>query len=250
MNNTDKQWEKYGDQDPYFGVLSSDKYRINNLDNQAYLDFFQSGDDYLKVILHNIQKYLDPSFKPRKSLDFGCGVGRILIPLANTSLEVVGLDISASMLAEAQKNCELNHLQNIELIKSDDDFSGIVGKKFNFMHSFIVFQHISPKRGEKILKNMLNHLESSGVGVLHFTYHREASTVEKVKEWVNRYIPFGHNFINLIKGKAFNYPFMQMNRYDLNRLFFILQKRHIHHVYIEMSNHGGYMGVILYFQMI
>jgi ubiquinone/menaquinone biosynthesis C-methylase UbiE len=250
MKNSDKQWEKYGSKDPYFGVLSSDKYRINNLNNDAYLDFFKSGDEDLKIIISNIKKYLDASFEPRQSLDFGCGVGRILIPLAKNSLHVVGLDISESMLAEAQRNCELNHLQNIELIKSDDEFSGIAEKKFNFMHSFIVFQHISPKRGEKILQNMLNHLESHGVGVLHFTYYREASPLEKFKEWVNRYIPFVHNLKNLFKGKAFDYPLMQMNQYDLNRLFLILQKRNIHKIYIEMSNHGGYMGVILYFQMI
>lgn len=250
LNNTDKAWKKYGELDPYFGVLSSEQYHIHNLNDDSYIEFFQSGINYFQSIILKVQKHLDTNFKPRYALDFGCGVGRILIPLAKSSIHVVGLDVSESMLAEARKNCQLNSLQNVELIKSDDSLSAIAERKFNFIHSFIVFQHISPKRGEKIMAKMIGHLESHGVGVLHFTYYREASIWQKILEWIKQYIPFAHNLINLIKGKAFNYPLMQMYRYNLNTLFFILQKSNIHNVYVEMSDHGGYMGVILYFQNI
>lgn len=250
VENTDEAWEKYGQLDPYFGVVSSDKYRINNLNEASYTEFFQSGLHDFNSVIAKVQKHLDTNFQPRYALDFGCGVGRVLIPLAKSSIHVVGLDVSESMLTEARKNCELNYLQNVELIKSDDSLSGITGRKFNFIHSFIVFQHISPTRGEAIMAKMIEHLETYGVGVLHFTYYREASTWQKTREWIKQYIPFVHNLMNLMKGKVFNYPFMQMNQYNLNRLFFILQKSNIHNVYVEMSDHGGYMGVILYFQIL
>ena len=37
---TDKDWEKWGASDPYFGVISNDKYRRNNLTNDSREDFF------------------------------------------------------------------------------------------------------------------------------------------------------------------------------------------------------------------
>ena len=73
-------------------------------------------------ILSNIHKHLDPGFQPINALDFGCGVGRLVIPLAKISTSAVGIDVSESMLAEARKNCELNSVHNIDLVKSDDAF--------------------------------------------------------------------------------------------------------------------------------
>ncbi|MBD2437587.1 class I SAM-dependent methyltransferase [Nostoc sp. FACHB-110] len=250
VENTDKAWNRYGELDPYFGVLSSDKYQSKNLNEDSYREFFQSGINDFNSVIATVQKHIDPHFQPRYALEFGCGVGRILIPLAKSSIHVVGLDVSESMLAEARKNCQLNKLQNVELLKSDDSLTAIAGRKFNFIYSFIVFQHISPRRGEAIMANIIKHLESNGVGVLHFTYHQEVSKLQKTREWIKKYIPFAHNLINLIKCKDFNYPLMLMNQYDLNRLFLRLHKSNIHNIYVEMSNHGGHLGVILYFQLI
>ncbi|HKJ31811.1 MAG TPA: class I SAM-dependent methyltransferase [Balneolales bacterium] len=98
-------------------------------------------------ILKKIRKYVDPHFSINRALDFGCGVGRLLIPLSVYSSHVTGVDVSESMLDEARKNCEARQITNVDFIKSDDDLS-LLNRKFNFIHSYIVFQHIPAKRGE------------------------------------------------------------------------------------------------------
>ena len=37
--NTDIEWEKWGKQDPYFSVLTHDKFRNRNLTDKEKLDF-------------------------------------------------------------------------------------------------------------------------------------------------------------------------------------------------------------------
>jgi 2-polyprenyl-3-methyl-5-hydroxy-6-metoxy-1,4-benzoquinol methylase len=42
-------------------------------------------------------------FTPRSVLDAGCGTGRVAIELARHDIEVVGVDVDASMIAEARR---------------------------------------------------------------------------------------------------------------------------------------------------
>ena len=68
---TDKDWDKWGATDPYFGVLSADEYRSDNLDEQMRTKFFRSGSDYVGNVMSEIRSHLDASFQPKASLDFG-----------------------------------------------------------------------------------------------------------------------------------------------------------------------------------
>jgi SAM-dependent methyltransferase len=43
------------------------------------------------------------SFQPATVLDAGCGTGRVAIELAGHGIDVVGVDVDASMLAEARR---------------------------------------------------------------------------------------------------------------------------------------------------
>ena len=236
-SNTDKEWEKFGKDDPYFGVFAPDYFRRINLTDENKEEFFKSGVNYIDAVLEKIRQHIDQAFTIKKALDFGCGVGRLVIPLANVAKEVTGVDVSDSMLNEAKKNCEARLIKNVVFVKSDDSLSLLNGK-YDFIHSFIVFQHIPVTRGEQIFKNLLAHLESDGVCVVHFTYARNY-TIKKLVPFVKKYIPFSSNLINLIMGRKFFAPQMQMNCYDVNRLFLTIQKANVFECYTEFTNHGG-----------
>ena len=49
------------------------------------------------------------------ALDFGCGVGRLVLPLARRYRTVVGIDISDAYIAEAVRNRDKHGLTNISL---------------------------------------------------------------------------------------------------------------------------------------
>lgn len=244
--DTDKEWEKFGKEDPYFGVITHDKFRKSNLTDAVKAEFFESGYRYIDEVLETIRNHIDPNFTIKRALDFGCGVGRLVIPLAKVAQEVTGIDVSEAMLAEAQKNCEASSLHNVTLIKSDDSLSQLNGS-YNFIHSFIVFQHISPDRGEQIFDNLIAHLESEGICVVHFTYGRTYRP-SRLLTFVQKYIPLSTNLINLKNGRKFSAPQMQMNTYNLNRLFLIIQRVNVSNCYMTFTDHGGELGVVIYFK--
>jgi len=245
--NTDRQWEIFGKIDPYFSVLTQDKYRKSNLTEENREDFFTSGHDYIDNVLNIVRKHIDTTYSPKKAIDFGCGVGRLVIPLARIAEKVVGMDVSESMLDEARANCKTRSLKNVEFLKSDDRLSLLKGK-YDFIHSFIVFQHIPVKRGEHIFENIFEHLEDEGICVLHFTYAESHQIKNFMRILIIKYIPLARKIINLVKGRGFFYPVIQMNTYNLNKLFFLLQGKNVRNIYAEYTDHGGYLGIILFFK--
>jgi 2-polyprenyl-3-methyl-5-hydroxy-6-metoxy-1,4-benzoquinol methylase len=245
MRSSDKAWQYWGEKDPYFGVLTSEQFRKENLTNEAKKEFFSSGELHINSILDSINKHLDPNFSLQNAIDFGCGTGRLIIPLAKRCKEVVGIDISEQMLHEANKNCELESLNNAKFIISTDNLTNLEGK-YNFIHSFIVFQHIPVFRGEKIIQTLVNHLSPSGVGVFHVTYDRKASKFRKIVNWLRVHLPFFNNIVNLVQGNKLNEPIMQMNQYSLSQLFSIFQTHGVKKIFTEFTEQEGYYGAIIY----
>lgn len=240
-------WEKYGEDDPYFGVLNTPAFKGGELGDAARASFFQSGEEHLDAVCRDVHEHLGMDCSFERGLDFGCGVGRLLIPLARRCSRVVGIDVSHRMLAEAQRNCAAAGVSNAEFVRSDGDWPRVEGT-FDFVHSFIVFQHIPVRRGEVLLTGMLERLRTGGVGVLHFTYHRRAHWLRRAVHSLRKTVPLANQVVNLVQGNPASYPMMQMNEYDLNRLFVILHDVGCDRMFVRHTNHGGHLGVILFFR--
>jgi SAM-dependent methyltransferase len=245
FENTDKDWEKFGKDDPYFGVITSDEFSGNKFSDEKLKKFMSSGEEYINNVCSNVKKYLDVGFKPMTSLDFGCGVGRLLIPISKISDKAVGIDVSTSMLSEAKKNLAKYNVSNAEVILSYN-CDEIVANSFDFIHSFIVFQHIPVKRGFEIYTKLLGSLKSNGVGVLHFTFFNP--TLHGIRGILNKYIPFIRIVKNVIKGRKLNAPDMQMNEYDVNSLISVLYRQGVKNLYLEFTKHDEILGIIIYFK--
>ena len=248
LNNTDKQWESWGKKDPYRGVLTQEKFRKENINSKTLNEFFESGGQHIEYIFRDVRKHLDENFIPKRALDFGCGVGRLVIPLSQLCEEVIGIDISDSMLAKAKEECEKRGIKNFQLLKSDDDLSLLNGK-FDFIHSCIVFQHIPFKRGEKILIKLLDYLEEEGVGVLQFVYYDKKPLSLRISRWIKTNIPFFYVFKRILKRENFSSPPpVEMHCYDLNRLFLALHKKGFNKIYSRLNEESNYRGIILCFK--
>lgn len=246
--NTDIEWEKWGKQNPYFAVLTDKKFRNNNLTDDLKSEFFESGKNHITHVLKVCRDRLDHDFSPKRALDFGCGTGRLVIPLAGIADHVVGLDVSDSMLKEAQKNCEDYSVENVSLLKSDDDLSALDGR-FDFIHSYIVLQHVPVVRGRRIFMNLLNHLEEKGICVIHFTYARIIYSENYGAPPRGRWQLF--KIMKQLLRRAFfsKYlePEMQMNLYNVNELLFLMQKAGIRDFHVEFKDDRGQLGIVLYF---
>lgn len=167
--DTDRDWQKISQENPYWGVLSVDQYLGRDIDDQALAQFFDTGKLFIGNVIGLIRAHIYPNFSIQRSLDFGCGVGRLLIPLASHSVEAVGVDVADGMLAICQKHLDNFSVTNCQLVKGDDDLSSITGT-FDFINSYIVLQHIPPERGYKILSNLLSKLRVGGCASIQITY--------------------------------------------------------------------------------
>jgi len=133
--SSDKQWERFGRRCPSFGVYSDDRLREGRVDEKDLEDFFRSGEEWVSTVFETIEAHLLRPFRPGSSLDFGCGVGRIVIPLSARSGEVYGVDVSPPMLEEARKNLLARSIGNVRLLESDDGLTRLGERKFDFVHS-------------------------------------------------------------------------------------------------------------------
>jgi SAM-dependent methyltransferase len=251
--STDVEWEKWGARDPYFGVITCERFRNRNLTNEAKVEFFESGRNHINQVLETCRHHLDQNFSPKRALDFGCGVGRLVLPLAELAEYVMGVDVSRSMLAEAEKNCKEQSLKNVSLLKSDDTLSLLEGHYFDFIHSFIVFQHLNTTRGMRIFEKLLEHLEDGGICAIQFTYSKALFR----KSYGPAFLKLRDSWRKLKRlGKKVLLPFgvpsedpeMQLNPYNLNKLLLLLQTAGIRNSYMEFTDHGGELGIFLYFQ--
>jgi 2-polyprenyl-3-methyl-5-hydroxy-6-metoxy-1,4-benzoquinol methylase len=247
--STDRTWEHYGRDDPYFGVLSHDQYRRANLSPEALREFFDSGAAYVENVLRSCQRYLGEDLPRAKALDFGCGVGRLTLPLARRFEQVVGIDVSAAMLAESERNAGMLSVGNVSFHRSLADIADARGT-FSFVNSYIVLQHVSPARGVRYVSTMLQLLSSDGFGAIHATYGREKDRrnggVRTLRARAIRHItePL-RDWVGQLRGRP---PRMQMNSYPLNQLMFMLQDAGAREVHAQFTNHGGHLGTVLLFR--
>lgn len=250
---SDKTWKFYGKKAPYFGVFGQEMYLNDNLNDEILNNFFSSGAVYIEELFKTIHNKIDAEFRPINILDYGCGPGRMIIPFSKYADEVTGIDISREVLDEAQKNCNDRNISNVMFVVSDDDLNQVRGEKYDLVHSFIVLQHLNIKRGEKLIRSLVNHINTNGIGVLHLTYYdnyRERTIVN----YFRFRVPYLSKLTRLIRcgfnNKRFrNLPQMQMNNYNLNKIFALLQKSNVSEVLTTFTNHHSYWGVVIYFKI-
>jgi SAM-dependent methyltransferase len=245
MRNTDKAWEKWGEVAPYYGVLTSEEYRTDCLDADLKAKFFDTGRQHVDHVFTTIRKYVTSGFSPSRALDFGCGTGRVLIPIAESCEEAVGIDVSKSMLSECLTNCEAAGLKNVTLSKSDDLLPVLSGQ-YDLIHSFIVFQHIRRSRGEKMIPMLLKHLSDKGIAVLHFVYKWDANMFQRLAYLLRHHVPFMHPVMKLLRHQRICEPKMEMNVYDMNRLLSIFSDSGVQPIHAELVRHGTHNGVVFY----
>jgi len=261
--STDVEWEKWGSRDPYFSVLTHEKFRAGAITPEARDEFFALGRMHVDHVMQRCRALLDPAFAPQRVLDFGCGVGRVLLPFAGMASEVVGVDISPSMLAEARRNCDREGHSNVELLPSDDALSAVVGD-FDLVHTCIVIQHIEIGRGLQLFQELVRRVRPGGIGALHVTFawdHHAANLGVPPPPEPPPHLPLlarlRATVHDWIRGRPAAAPApppdadpeMQMNFYNLSQLMFVLQQAGVAMAHTEFTDHGGAIGAFMFFKM-
>lgn len=106
--------------------------------------FFASGRTETDAFLAHCG--IEPA-KDRTVLEIGCGIGRMTARLAELYGQVIGLDISATMLERAR--IVLRDAPNVRLVHGNGkDLAGIADASVDAVFSYIVLQHIPTADGQ------------------------------------------------------------------------------------------------------
>lgn len=246
-NDSDRDWEKLGATDPYWAVLTDENFHRAALTPENIAQFFASGEQDVARVFAAVETCIAPDFKPPRALDFGCGVGRLVIPMAKRCAQVVGVDVSTAMLGEARQNADRAGVTNVNFVQGDDELSRVRGR-FDFVHSYIVLQHIPVARGEAITRALVGLLEPGGVGALHYTYATGLSTRSRFLLWARMHVPLANPALNVLLRRAPSHPVMQLNEYSVGRLLGILHDAGCTDVHVLLTDHQGNRGAMLLFR--
>jgi SAM-dependent methyltransferase len=211
MLSTDKAWEKFGRQAPYFGVLADEKFAADRI-HESRDEFFASGRSFVGQVLERFERHFG-NLPRGRALDHGCGVGRLTFPLAAEFGSVVGLDVSPSMLAEAEANVREFEATNVQFALADDELSKADGE-FDFVNSYITLQHIPVRRGLTILSRLTDKVRPGGGFHIHLSIRTDRRR-SRALWWASHHIPGVKIWQNVMAGRAWNAPAMQMNNYPL-----------------------------------
>jgi 2-polyprenyl-3-methyl-5-hydroxy-6-metoxy-1,4-benzoquinol methylase len=206
----DKQWDSFGRLDPFYGVWTADEFRRGNLTTEAIERFYASGEAHVERLLSELD------VRSHTALDFGCGTGRVLIPLARRFEHVVGVDVSPAMLAECRRACAERGVANVTLAGEVPD------GRFDLVHSVMVLQHVPVRAGYRHVERLVAAVAPDGAIVLQLTLRARPPT--RLISWLTN-APILSNLANVLHGRPWGYPSMQMNGYRLERVLGLLARR-------------------------
>jgi cyclopropane fatty-acyl-phospholipid synthase-like methyltransferase len=237
MLRTDNAWEKFGRQNPYYGVLADEKFASSSIDANRE-EFFATGRRAVAQMLNRYERHFG-SLPRDRVLDHGCGVGRLTLPLAKQFASVVALDVSRSMLAEARGNAARFGSTNVLFALADDALSNAPGT-FDFVNSYMVLQHIRVRRGLRILSRLLDKVSSGGGFHVHVSMRTDPAR-SRALWWASHHIPGVKIWQNVICGRPWNAPAMQMNNYPLNRIALLLATHGITEFCVFTEQHAQFL---------
>lgn len=243
------RWEALAATQPYWTVLVDERYRAERMGEEDRRAFFDSGAREMSRTLATIRSHLAPHFRARSALDYGCGVGRLTIPIARESDRVLGVDVSQRMVDTALRNSQSAGVTNVDFMQSERflDAADAVFS-FDFVHSYIVFQHIPVREGMRITEVMLRRLAPGGVGALHYNVGRHTSVLQRAVNAARSGIPGVNAVVNILRGRPMAEPMVPVFDYDLRALLRLLERHGCQAPIVKHMQHGRFSGAMLIFR--
>ena len=152
--NTEPAWEQFAQEDPLWYIDMA-----HNGDPER---FWRKGRESAEHLLDRAEPYLAGE---ETVIDIGCGVGRLLLPMASHFRHLVGVDIAPTMLERLQANASERGV-TVDTYLPDglwDEHDA------DLLYSKIVFRHIDERSViQDYIRRISAALKPSGVAVLDF----------------------------------------------------------------------------------
>lgn len=156
-----QRWEDFAQEDAEFYIYSVD---VDYSTPEGKRFFFESGQEDAEKILTECKDLLRAN---GSAIEIGCGVGRLAIAMAKRFDNVVGVDVSPTMIEKFSKNADQLDVVNVSgfLDTQEWDKPGSA----DLIYSYIVFQHIEDEAViEEYLPRISRALKAEGLSLLQF----------------------------------------------------------------------------------
>lgn len=223
-------WERIAAKEAFFGVVTADKYRASELTPERIAEFYATGEGDIADILATFQRVFAAAPSNGRALDIGCGVGRLARAIRKHARDVVGYDVSDSMLALAREHAG----------EGVDYTTTLPGGAFDWINSYVVFQHIPPAEGLALLKRALALLAPGGFVSIQLTAWRTAHLEPKGP------LRQAKRAAHLALARAGARPaeaLIQMHDYALTDVIRAFVEAGVTQQHLVHTDHGGHHGV-------
>ena len=207
--SSDAVWRAYGEEDPYYGVLTLEAYRKGSIAANREA-FFATGEAAVAEVLARVEAAIGPVGRGH-ALDFGAGVGRLSLPLAARFAAVTSIDVSPGMLRELGRNAAA---RAIATIIPRGDIDGVPAT-VDFALSLIVLQHIAPARGLATMLAIWDRLAPGGAMALEVPIASSRSAAWHRLRRIRDRVPYAQTLWNRLRGRPAHDGGMEMNLYSL-----------------------------------
>lgn len=160
-------WESFAKEAAEYYILTvDDSIDYSTKEGQEY--FFSSGRDDCADLLEHVRPHLPGT---GKALEIGCGIGRLALAHAELFDEVVGVDISETMLKKLNLAAAKRGTTNVTTYLSHEPWDQ--PDSCDYVYSYIVFQHIE-HFGLIVdyVRRIAQSLKAQGIAQLQFDTRR------------------------------------------------------------------------------
>ena len=166
------QWEHLGQTEPYWSVLTSERYFIEAF-HQSRDAFFATGEVEVQAFESTVARAGLTLPNNARCLELGCGVGRVTAALAKRFHEVVAVDVSQPHLDVAKNELsQFRRANNIDYQKLSQLKQMQTFGRFDVAYTKIVLQHNPPPVIEYLLRSMLNSLHPGGIALFQVPVYK------------------------------------------------------------------------------
>ncbi len=157
--STNDDWETLGREDPLWAVFVIPGARGGGWDLDAFL---ATGRDEVNRSMARLAD-LTPGTGREHVLDFGCGVGRLSVALADHFDRVTGVDAAPAMLERA-RDLAPDHCTFV--LNQEPDLAFLTGRSVDVAYSSLVLQHLPRPRALAYLRELIRVTRPDGCVVV------------------------------------------------------------------------------------
>jgi SAM-dependent methyltransferase len=235
-NSSDARFDHFAAREPLFSILTDPKFLRDRLTPDAEREFFASGDAVVAWMLGVIDAGLVPQFAPMSILEYGCGIGRLALPLGRCPGSVTAVVRSPAMLQQAKQEADRRSLGHIAFQTPAELFAS--GRAFDLVVCYHVLQRLRRRDALGLMRQLLALVGPGGVGVFQWPYRAAEDGLVGATRWLRESVPGANALANVLRRKPAGDPFIPTHTFDLDDGLGVLEDAGADLTHVALERHG------------